>query len=66
MPPKRATFYSYGNDVTCNDVKQIIEDAGYILNVRDIEKSPFSYDELNRIIGHIDLKHFINNIEFSS
>lgn len=62
MPPKRATFYSYGDDAKCLETKKFIEDAGYILDTRDISKSKFSFDELSRMIGYIDIKHFINQM----
>ena len=60
MPLKRATFYTNGNDGICSDARKFIEDAGYILNVRDLKETPFTYNELSKLIGYIDLKHFLN------
>lgn len=60
MPPKRATFISYGSDQQCVETKQFIEDAGVLLSVRDIEKQPLTYDEIDRLIGYINPRHFLN------
>ena len=65
MPQKRATFYSYGDDSNCTETKSFIEEAGYILNTRDISKSKLSYDELNKLIGHVSIKHFLNQLSSS-
>lgn len=60
MPPKRASFISYGTDEQCVDTKQFIEDAGVLLSVRDIEKEPLSPEEIGRLLGHFDPRHFLN------
>lgn len=60
MPPKRVTFYSLGEDSLCSETLKFIENAGYILTIRDLNKSPLSYIEISKLIGFIDLKHFLN------
>jgi len=60
MAPKRATFYTYGDFDRCKDIKKYIEDAGIILDVRDIEKHPLSEIEMDKLLGHIPMNHFLN------
>ncbi|HDL01372.1 MAG TPA: hypothetical protein ENH23_03985 [candidate division Zixibacteria bacterium] len=60
MAPKRATFYTFGNDTICKEAKKFVEDAGVLLTIRDIEEKPFTVRELKELIGHIDPKHFLN------
>jgi arsenate reductase-like glutaredoxin family protein len=62
MAPKRAKFYSYGQDSLCAEVKEFIEKAGVLLEVRDIEKEPLSAGELTHLFRHIDIKHFLNTL----
>ena len=65
MAPKRAKFYSYGQDTLCVETREFIEKAGVLLDVRDIEKQPLSILELKRLFGHINIKHFLNNLSES-
>ncbi|MEW5994857.1 MAG: ArsC/Spx/MgsR family protein [Candidatus Zixiibacteriota bacterium] len=65
MAPKRAQFLTYGNDVLSAETQQFIEDAGVILEVRDIGKQPLSEEELSRLIGHIEITHFLNTMSDS-
>jgi arsenate reductase-like glutaredoxin family protein len=60
MPLKRAEFISYGNDTQCEQTQKYIEDAGILLNIRDIGKTPLSEIEIDRLIGHFNLQHFLN------
>ncbi len=60
MPPKRAKFLTYGEDATCAETKKFIEDAGVMLEIRDIVQQPLSYDEVDRLIKHMDPSHFLN------
>ncbi len=60
MAPRRAQFYSYGEQGPCAEVKKFIQDSGILLESRDIEKNPLSVSDLNRIIGFLDLNHFLN------
>ena len=60
MVPKRATFLTYGTDDKCADIKQFIEDSGVLLDIRDIEKKPLTVREIESLVGHLDLNHFLN------
>ncbi len=62
MALKRAKFYSYGNDDLCGSVRKFIEDAGILLDVRDLEKQPLTALELKRLIGHLNVEHFLNKL----
>ena len=60
MAPRRAQFYSYGTEGPCDEVKKFIENAGILLEVRNIEEKPFSVEELANFIGYLNIKHFLN------
>ena len=60
MPLKRAQFISYGNDTKCEEIRNFIEAAGIVLDIRDIEKQPLSDREIGRLVGHFDPRHFLN------
>ena len=62
MAPKRATFMTYGDSDQCREIRKYIEDAGIILDVRDLEKQPLSEIEVDRLLGHIPMAHFLNPI----
>jgi arsenate reductase-like glutaredoxin family protein len=62
MAPKRATFISYGNDDTCAETRRFIENAGIVLEVRDLLKHPFTEDEVFRLIGNWDIQMFLNPV----
>lgn len=62
MAPKRATFYTYGNDDLCAEMQQFIEDAGILLTVRDISEKPFTAPEFYELVGNLNLEHFINPV----
>ncbi len=65
MVPRRAQFLTYGNDKLCAEIQKFIEEAGIILDVRDISKEPLSEEELSRLIGHIEITHFLNTASAS-
>ncbi|MGH8015535.1 MAG: hypothetical protein ACREBV_05045, partial [Candidatus Zixiibacteriota bacterium] len=60
MALRQAKFLSYGNDEICTEIKKFLEEAGVILEIRDIEKKPLTEDELWSIMGHLDASHFLN------
>lgn len=62
MAPKRATFFSYGSDDTCRETKQFIEEAGVVLECRDIGKNPLTLEELDRLVGTLSVEHFLNTL----
>ncbi|MFQ6008444.1 MAG: arsenate reductase family protein [Candidatus Zixiibacteriota bacterium] len=65
MAPKRAQYLTYGNDELCAETRKFIENAGVLLDVRDIGKNPLSEEELTRLIGHLEITHFLNTLSES-
>lgn len=61
MALKRATFITYGKDEACAGTREFIEGSGVTLDIRNLDEKPFSYDELNDLIGHLSLSHFVNS-----
>ncbi|UCC44286.1 MAG: hypothetical protein JSU65_14460 [Candidatus Zixiibacteriota bacterium] len=62
MAPKRATFYSYGEEERCQAIRKFLEDAGVILDIRDIEKDPLTVGELDKLLGHGNMANFLNKL----
>lgn len=60
MAPKRALYYSYGEDEKCAATRKFIEESGVILQTRDLAKNPLSERELTLLFGHLKLDHFLN------
>lgn len=60
MALKRAMFYTSSKDERCAETQKFIESAGIILDVRDMSKQPLTEDELARLIGNLELQHFLN------
>lgn len=60
MPLKRATYLTWGEDEQCAETKKFIENAGVILDVRDLAKQPLTAGEVDRLIGHVNIDHFLN------
>src|SRR5574341_2205406 len=60
MALKQAKFLSYGSDEQCAEIMKFLEDAGVILEFRDIEKKPLTEDELWAMVGHLEASHFLN------
>lgn len=60
MALKRATFYIHTPDQQALDTQKYIEDSGWVLDVRNLEKHPLSERELQQILGHWDLRPFLN------
>lgn len=65
MPPKRATYLSYGNDERCAETLKYIEDSGVVLSVRDIRERPLTERELIALIGNLQVSHFLNKMSES-
>lgn len=57
---KRVDFYTYPHETNCEEMRQFLQTQDLDLRVRDLTKQPLTFDELNRLIRHIDIKHFIN------
>jgi len=60
MPQKRAKYITYGCDEKCAQTRSFIEGAGVILDFRDLDKNPMSKNEISKLLGHINLSHFVN------
>ena len=42
------------------ETKKYIEDAGIVLDIRDIEKEPLTEQEIGQLVGYFDIRHFLN------
>lgn len=60
MAQKRASFMTYGTDERSEAIRKFIEEAGVQLDIRDFKTSPPSVDELDRLLGHLPIKYFVN------
>ncbi len=58
MAPKRAIYLTYGNDESCAETRQFLEEAGVVLEIRDLGKNPMNAYELMGILGYLDAKRF--------
>ena len=61
MAPRRALYFSYGEDEKCAETRKFMETSGVILQFRDLSKNPLSERELNLLLGHLKLDHFLNS-----
>ncbi len=62
MAPKRARYYTYGDEEHHKEIRKFIEDSGVLLISRDFKKMPLSYAELDKILGHYHLGSFLNKM----
>lgn len=60
MPQKRAKYITHDCDEQCVEIRKFIEDAGVLLDFRDLGKKPMSADEIDKLVGHINITHFLN------
>ncbi len=60
MAAKRVTYYTYGDDQQCAETKKFIQDAGIVLEVRNLEEKPLTAAEATAILGHYNPHHFLN------
>lgn len=60
MAFKRAKFITVGDDPVCQEIQKFVEDAGYLLDLRDVADKPLTYKELKKMIGYLDVSHFLN------
>jgi len=65
MAHKRATIYSYGKDEKSEEAKKFIEEGGVIVDFRDLAKQPLTLDEVEKLIGNLEIQHFINPLSES-
>ena len=62
MAPKRAQLVTYGDDGASADSRKFIEDAGVLLQVRDIGYKPLTELEVGALIGNLQITHFLNTL----
>lgn len=60
MPPKRAAFLTWGEDEECKGIRKFLENAGVVLDIRDLTKRPLSAAEVNKLVGFVPLEYFLN------
>lgn len=60
MPPKRAAFLMWGEDEECKEIRKFLEDAGVVLDIRDLTKRPFTVNEVEKLVGFVPLEYFLN------
>jgi arsenate reductase-like glutaredoxin family protein len=65
MPLKRATYLTWGEDEQCAETRRFIENGGVLLDVRDLSKHPLSVDEVDKLVGHFNIDHFLNPLSKS-
>lgn len=61
MPPKRAAFLMWGDDEECQGVRKFLEDAGVVLDIRDLSQRPFTVNEVEKLVGFVPLEYFLNS-----
>jgi arsenate reductase-like glutaredoxin family protein len=57
---RRVDFYTDPEEPGCDEIKEFLRSLDLDLRIRDLSVNPLKYEELDRLIRHIDLKHFIN------
>lgn len=60
MPQRHVTYITYAEDDRCREIRRLIEEAGIIVDVRDLGAQPLSREELDQVLGHIDPRHYLN------
>lgn len=60
MPPKRAAFLMWGEDEECQGIRKFLEEAGIVLDIRDLGQRPFTVDEVDKLVGFVPLEYFLN------
>ncbi len=60
MPPKRAQFLTWGEEDQCVEIRKFLEEAGVVLEIRDVEKNPLTVSEIDRMIGYVPIEYFLN------
>lgn len=60
MPQKKVKYITHGCDDQCVETRAFIEEAGVLLDFRDLDKNPMSKDEIGKLLGHLNMSHFVN------
>jgi regulatory protein spx len=53
-------FYMTPDDPECSEIKSFLEQQDLKLRIRDLTVKPLGVEEINTLIRHFDLKHFLN------
>lgn len=60
MALRRASYWIIGEDEKSMEQKAFLEQYGVEIDLRDLAKRPLTEREVAAVIGHMDLRHFIN------
>jgi len=60
MALKKVKYITYDENEQCNDIRIFIENAGIVLDIRDIAKEPLTEYEIAGLISKFDISHFLN------
>jgi regulatory protein spx len=53
-------LYVAPDDPECTEIREFLEQQDFNLKVRDLIAKPLGVDEINALIRHFDLRHFLN------
>lgn len=62
MVPRRAKLFKFGNDDRCEEVRKFIEEAGVLLDIRDLKVDPLTQGEARNLVGYLHIEHFLNKM----
>lgn len=57
---RRVDLYTDPEEPGCDEIKEFLVTLDLDLRIRDLSVRPLGAEELDRLIRHIDMKHFIN------
>ncbi len=57
---RRVDFYTDPEEPGCDEIKEFLTTLDLDLRIRDLSSRPLGAVELERLIRHIDMKHFVN------
>jgi arsenate reductase-like glutaredoxin family protein len=60
MALKKVKYITYDEHEQCADIRNLIENAGIVLEIRDLSKEPLTEEEVARLISHFEIGHFLN------
>ncbi|MBN1212132.1 MAG: hypothetical protein JXA92_06095 [candidate division Zixibacteria bacterium] len=60
MALKKVKYFTYDENEQCTEIRNFIENAGIILDVRDLTREPLTEEEIASLISHFDISHFLN------
>ena len=60
MALKKVKYITYDENEQCTEIRNYIENAGIVLDIRDLAKEPLTEDEIAGLISKFDISHFLN------